>query len=80
MKDRTNDHLHILRVVTKNIQGIITRVIHTIGGGISIRKSKDPKLKGPSFMFGPDICLAPLNCFAHNLSNLGGGKSIRFGV
>ena len=67
MKDGTDDHLHIGGVVTKYIKGICVIVITTIGGGASLRKSNDPILKGPLTRdLCPDVCFAPLNCFAHN--------------
>ena len=58
MKDRTDDHLNGGGVIAEHEDGIIVWVIATIGGGILI----------------PNVCFAPLNCFAYNTTKLGGGQ------
>lgn len=47
MKDRTDDHLHIGRMVSEYEQGIDVIIIATIGGGITRWKGLDAELKGP---------------------------------
>ena len=65
MENGTDHHLNCGGVVTEDIDGIFVRVIHTIGGGIFLPERKDPILKGPTLILLPDVCFAPLNCFAH---------------
>lgn len=79
MKDRTDDHLNGGGVIAKHEDGIFVWVIATIGGGILILKRKDPILQGPTLGLGPQVCFAPLNCFAHHTTNLVGGHLRCFG-
>ena len=81
MKDRTDDHLHIGRMISKYKQGIDVIIIATIGGGVTLRKGPNAELKGLlPCGFIPDVCFAPLNCFAYDTTKLGGRQVLGLGL
>ena len=75
MEDRTDNHLNIVGVVSEYKQLVQVIVIATIGGGVTLRKGPNAELKGLlPCGFIPDVCFAPLNCFAYNTTKLVGGQ------
>lgn len=62
MKDRPDNHLNIRTVVMEDKHLIYRGVIATIGGGATIRKLSNRKLKGPILpLLLPNIYVHPIN-------------------
>lgn len=73
MKDRLHHHLNGGGVVSKNVNPILNRIIHTISGSILIPQGPNTILKGPTLCLHTQVCFAPFNCFAYNHTDLMNG-------
>ena len=71
MEDSTDHTLYGGGVVPEYKDGFTTTIIHSIGGGILLPKCTDTELD--TITLGPQVCLAPFNCFAYHSPNLMSG-------